>query len=102
MGEGGRMERIISVYKAMMPVVRALARLLWTMIFVSGASLWVGVEEAQERIAKEWEEQAIRWGWPNLEDSWLPTIVSTLALVVILVCWIITAEITVLLLRLIF
>ena len=81
---------------------RRVAGFTWVMISVSVASLYLGVPEARDRIARDWQERAIGMGIPTIHDTRIYRAASTVALVVMLILWVVCAELTVLVLQLIF
>lgn len=96
-------DRITTVAKVIWAFLKLLAELLWVMLSVSVASLYYGVPDARDRIAKDWEKRILDWSRIPTESN--PAIYragSLVALVVMLIFWIVIAEITVLVMRLLF
>ena len=96
------MQLAARVFNQVLHWVRLLAELVWMMIATSVSSLWTGVPTARERIIEDWKQRASRAGMPT---EWLPqfgSIVAIVSVIVMIVFWVVCAEITVLVLRLIF
>ena len=90
------------IVSALVPIIMAFARLIWVMVSTSVASLWVGVPEARKRIAEDWQKQALDWGIDNIHAPEVYRVTAIVAVIVMVVFWIVCAEITVLVLRLVF
>ena len=96
-----RMSWVTGIAETVWRFIRLLAELIWIMLAVSVASLYHGVPESRKRIAVDWERRIIAWG--RLTTDRLPVlyrVCTWVALAVILIFWIVIAEITVLILRL--
>jgi len=96
------MSQITSIAKVCWTWLLRLASLIWWMISIAVSSLWVGVRNSQDRIAETWTNQVIDWGLDGRHDQTITRIARVAGLIVILLSWVVTAEITVLVLRLVF
>ena len=79
-----------------------LAWLIWRMVSLSVASLWVGVRQSQNDMAEDCTNATLDWGIDGRHDTTIKRIARVVVVVVAVLAWIVTAEITVLVLRLIF
>ena len=73
-----------------------------TLISLSVVSLWVGVPTAVRRIANQWVDNAVAAGFPTAYDYILYHIIEVVAFFTIVLGWIVTAFVTVYLVRMIF
>ena len=67
---------------------------------MSVASLWVGVEEALDRMAERMDQRIEEWaGIPSIHSPRIKTACRWIAGATIVLLWIVTAEVTVIALR---
>lgn len=90
-------------------IVRVLIPWLWqvvnfvvVLILTSLASLLVGIPLARERIAKRWVDTMLASGFPIQYDHIYYPMASIVAMVAIIAGWIVTAFVTIWLVRMIF
>ena len=96
------MRHLPRIIRTLLVWAERIIRMIWTMMAVSVSSLWVGVPTARERISEDWTQRATDWGIGTIHRPQVKRIASVAALVVMIVIWVICAEITVLALRIIF
>ena len=73
-----------------------------TLMSVAVVSIWVGVPTAIRRIANQWVDRAVAAGFPTAYDYILYYFVEVFAFFTIVAGWIVTAFVTVILVRMIF
>ena len=95
-------ENVANLVRRSIPWIRRLARLIWVMVATSVAVWWLGVPEARRIIAEDWRDRAFRWGIPTEHGNTVFQITRWVALFVMIIFYIITAELVVMALRIIF
>lgn len=98
----GRISNLMPLIRGAIRWIRRLARVLWKILALSVVSFWLGVPEARDRIAEDIRDLVFNWGIPTRHGDSIYRVFRIVAVTVIIICWIVYAEVIVLFLRLIF